>query len=216
MIGLRRYKPSKKYGKGPIISPAVGRGRELKFRDNTWSATPVTGTAAFHHFSDMPEGSGPDRRVGRKAMVTSISARYHIDVESIEDSGFFQNQDMIRVLIFVDHQANGAFPGILDILTTAEVNAHRNLTNVGRFTVLMDRVHPAINGSNAGDGTKNQYGLAVRHYTFFKKLKVPLLFDGTSGNIAGMASNAISGAVFSFAGSEVHYHAVIRLRYTDS
>ena len=220
MVSVPRYKPRKKRrgrGLNPILKPAVGRGRELKFRDNAWAVTPISLTPGFHHFSDMPGGPGRDRRIGRKATVTSISIRYDLELQPREDTGFMQDQDLIRVMLFVDHQANGAFPAITDILEVGSTNSHRNLTNVGRFTILMDRVHPVINGSNAGDGTKNQYGLAIRHYEFARKLKVPLLFGGTSGDIAGMASNAVCGVVFNtISGTGVHLHSVVRLRYSDS
>lgn len=221
MAALKRYKPTKKTRRrgsiDPIRHPVVGVGREIKWRDNVFSLAPVKNTGDFFHFSDMPQGPGFDRRVGRTVVITSVAVRYVLENTPKDNISFGQAEDIIRIIIYVDHQTNGAAPLATDILQSTTVNSFRNLHNVARFSILADRQHVVVHGSASGDGTNNDFGSTFRPYTFYTKCNIPIIYTGTSGDIAGNNSNSVGAFVLSFSPQEdAHLHGIARVRYSDS
>ena len=90
---------------------------------------------------------------------------------------------VIRCMIFVDTQNNGALPAVTDVLQTASRLSPLNMVNSKRFIVLQDELFDM----NIYQTTTGMY----RTMKFFKKLDFHTKYrDGTS-SVTGANTNAI-------------------------
>ncbi len=208
---------------------AARRGRravqdgELKFFDTQKAATTVaqTGTVLDDSLNHIAQGVTENERVGRKCTVRSIHLHgtyQNSNVTSVNDT-----KNGVRIIVYLDKQANGATVAVSDILeditATNGYNSFRNLANSGRFRILFDKrfpIHyPAV--AQTAAGTFSTY-LSMRNWSFHKTgLSIPLEFNGATGAIGEIRSNNI-GIVGISVDSDglplVNY--TCRLRYSDN
>ena len=96
----------------------AGRGAEHKFLDTGLTGTfdttgevlPGGGTSTGLNL--IAQGTTESNRVGRKCVITKILIRGHVTTASTEAN------NIIRMLLVLDKQANGAYPAYADVLTS--------------------------------------------------------------------------------------------------
>ncbi len=126
---------------------------------------------------------------------------------------------IVRVIVYLDKQANGATATILDILETATEFSFNNMANKGRFLTLGQVRIPIQCPSGSGRGTTDtlSYGENVVPYFFSKEVDIPVEFDNSfaDGRIATIRSNNIG--VLAIQGSQAlaNFEYIARLRFTD-
>ncbi len=185
---------------------------ELKFHDIDVDDALIAagGTIAEDSILTIPQGVTEIQRLGRKCVVKSINWRFAMVLPTstdVTDSG-----DFVRVIMYQDKQTNGAAAVALDILETNDFQSFRNLANVGRFTILMDREYELSSRSGAGNGTANDYGEDRIIDSFFKKCNIPIEYDSTTGAITEMRTNNI-GVLLLSAGGLVNFDSKMRVRF---
>ncbi len=202
---------------GGFYGRFAGRGGELKFHDvdldDAVVATAGTITATINI---IPQGVTEVTRVGRKCTLRSIFWRYQISLPGQESGAGALPGDSIRMILFLDKQANGATAAVLDILETATFQSFRNLANQGRFNILCDKIYnPRYAGmASEGAGVVTQ-GLTTQNYTWYKKVDIPVEFSGTTGVIGEIRSNNLGVLLISPQGS-VGFFSAFRLRFSDT
>lgn len=120
--------------------------------------------------------------------------------------------DTVRLIVYQDKQANGATIAVLDLLETANYQSFNNLSNSGRFRVLMDRTHTLVAASAIAGPSTGEDGM---NFTFFKQLNMPIEFSAGAGVIAEICTNNI-GVLAISRGGGVLLDSKFRLRFTDS
>ncbi len=127
--------------------------------------------------------------------------------------------DTVRVIVYVDKQTNGAAAAVLDLLETADWQSFRNISNVGRFTFLMDKF---INmncqaGSGRGVADTLAFGNANRSMQWHKRLNLLIIYDDSAatGAITTMCCNNIGILTISRAGFSA-FGSKVRVRYSDA
>lgn len=198
--------------------PPVGVGYELKFFDGEINDVVVDSAqinVAKDSLNKIPQNTTEQGRIGRKCTIKNIFWRYRIYLAQ-QDAGATPPQiDTIRIIMYHDKQANGATAAGLDILETNSVHAFRNLANIGRFTVLFDKVHVMNYNSLASDGAGVVSAGGIRQeHTMFKKCSIPIEFDNTAGAMVEIKSNNIGVILLSAAGA-VGFTSNYRLRFSD-
>ncbi len=123
--------------------------------------------------------------------------------------------EVVRLILYVDKQANGATIAVTDLLETANFHAFNNLANSGRFRILMDRTHDLKAPGAAGDGVANDSTEDVQSYVFFKEMNLPIEFSGINGVIGEIRSNNIGVLVISRGGT-AELDSKFRLRFSDT
>ncbi len=191
-------------------------GGEKKFFDTVRAGfTPsATGTIANLSLNLIPQGVTENSRVGRKCTITKIMIRGELTANTTATVA--NTSSIIRVIIYLDKQANGATAAVLDILETADEASFNNLSNSKRFKVLSDQRHPMICPSGAGNGTTQEFGESITPYFWVKKkCSMPIEFSSTTGAITEIRSNNIGVlCIQTTANANISYTA--RVRFSDA
>ncbi len=122
--------------------------------------------------------------------------------------------ETLRIMVLVDHQANGAAPAVLDILETATYNAYRNLAKKQRFDVLLDKIWTFNRQVAITDGTNTGSSPArIREFKWFKRVQIPIDFDSTTGALTEITSNNIVFFYITSFGIAGVLNNITRIRY---
>lgn len=190
-------------------------GLELKFRDfNTDMPTMASAGTIRESFCTIAQGTGESNRIGRKCVIKSINWRFKIELP-ITTGTSAQPSDVVRIILYLDKQTNGAAATVTDILENALYQSFNNLANKSRFRTLMDRTYDMNYTAAAGDGAANDWAATKVSDTFFKKCNIPLEFDGTTGLITELRSNNI-GILAISDNSICILEGQFRIRFSDS
>ncbi len=197
---------------------SAGANAELKFHDvdldDAVIATAGTVTATINI---IPQDTTEKTRVGRKCVVKSIGWRYRINLPEQDAVATPANADVVRVIMFLDRQCNGATAAVTDLLESANFQSFNQLANKSRFRVLHDATCDMNYLTLASDNAAvvSQAGLNQTGQ-FFKKCNIPLEFDdsATTGAIGTIRSNNLAVLLISSAG-QAGFDSKIRLRFSD-
>ncbi len=190
------------------------KGGELKFFDLDLDDAVIAAAGGLtDSINKIAQGTTEVTRIGRKCTIRSINWRFAVLLpESVLSSSA---TDTVRVIMYLDKQANGATAAITDILETADFQSFNNLSNKSRFRTLMDRSYDLTAAAGGGDGTTEDYGATLITDTFFKKVNLPIEFDSTAGAITEIKSNNLGVLMLSRNG-KAGFASKIRLRFSDS
>ncbi len=196
--GKRRYSGVRKaltrrrgYYRNPYASSLT---QELKFFDSVIDDASVASTGTVvSSLNLVAQGITEKERIGRKIIVRSIACRFTVNLpgaatlSAITASG----QEIVRIILYIDSQCNGANAAVLDLLETADYTSYRNLANKDRFTVLMDRSitlkHLTV-VSNQTAATISIDDVIVPVHYYKGGLAIPIEFDSTAGAITEVKS----------------------------
>lgn len=192
---------------------AYAAAAERKFWDGAKANSTIGAAGEVNELSLnlIPQGVTESTRVGRKCTVKQILIRGDVKLPSaiVKDSN-----DRIRILVYLDKQANGATAAVLDLLEAATIDSFRNLAESSRFNVLMDKTIDLNKTAAAGDGTTNDFEQYFQSFKFFKNCNIPLQFNSTTGAISEISSNNIGVIAITHQGkAQLAYNW--RLRYSD-
>ncbi len=193
-------------------------GGELKFHDIDVDDAAIAQNGTIQNsgtINIIPQGVTEVQRVGRKCTIRSIGWRFNITVAVVAGSGGGLS-DVVRVILYLDKQANGATATITGILESDDYQSFNNLSNKSRFRTLMDRTYVVSSGGGAGDGTTNDFGSSNTQDSFFKSCNIPIEFDSTTGAITEMRSNNLGVLLLSRTGNVAGFDSKFRLRFSDS
>ncbi len=186
---------------------------ELKFFDLDIDQSPVAvGGNITDSVNEIAQGVTETTRIGRKCTIKSINWRFKISLPASTTSA--STSDVIRVMLYLDKQANGATAAVADILESADFQSFNNLSNKSRFRTIMDRTYDLNVPSGGGDGTTEDYGEVTETDTLFKKVNVPIEFNSTAGAITELTSNNFGVLLISASGLAT-FSSKMRLRYSD-
>lgn len=135
-------------------------------------------TGAVTLLNGCVQGDDIANREGRQINVRSM------EIKMLNTATAATGVDQLqRVLIVLDKQANGATPAITDILTANNINAPRNLNNSKRFKILVDK-RMQLNAAGESGST--------RLWKKYKKMYIPVQYNnGNAGTSADITTNAL-------------------------
>lgn len=193
-----------------------GRQAELKFFDvEVNDSTIATGGIIFDSVNNIPQGVSENERVGRKCTIKSINWHGNIFLGTYDAEPGPRFGDRLRVILYQDKQANGDLAKILDILETDDYLSFRNLSNSGRFNILMDKFMPMNYLTYAnGSGAQHSGSGVTKNLAFYKACNIPIEFSGPTGATSEVRSNNIGVLLVSELGM-VGIASTIRLRFSD-
>ncbi len=204
----------------PVLVGRTGRGRfagkpiELKFHDvDLDDATISAGGTITNSINLIAQGVTEVDRIGRKCTIRKINWRFTLDLPNTAAVG--NTADSVRVLMYLDKQANGATATVTDILESANFHSFNNLANKSRFRTLMDRTYTLESMAGAGNGTSDSFSKAHIDDSFYKDVNIPLEFSAGAGVIGEVRSNNIGVLLISLGGVS-GFDSKIRLRFSDA
>lgn len=197
-----------------------GKWREQKWLDTAIAQSDVTATGViFPSFNLVAQGTSENQRIGHKILIKSLDMRlciYKSHDPALTDAQMAAS--VIRIIVFVDKQANGAAATMADLLADSNaVVSHYNTNHELRFRILSDRIHKlepiGTFSDTAGDAQRP--GLS-KYVNVKKSLNLPEIFSSTAGVISELQSNNIGMlAVVSSSGTGFNLEGTVRIRYYD-
>ncbi len=190
---------------------------ELKFHDIDVDDATISATGEILNSGTVniiAQGTTESQRIGRKCTIKSINWRF--DIVRNENAGNWDS-DVVRVLMYLDKQCNGATATVAGILESTDYQSFNNLSNKGRFRTLMDRKYVFIPTAAAGDGTTDLFNDFLIYDEFFKQVNITLEYDNsaTTGVLTSIRSNNIGVLVISKQGTATTFNSKLRLRFAD-
>lgn len=195
-----------------------GAGAEFKFHDvDLDNNTVAAGGNMTDSINKIAQSVTESERIGRKCVIKSVQWKFDTFLPISDAAATPLDGDTIRVILYVDKQANGATAANTDILETNDYQSFRNLAQQSRFTILMDRQINMnyITLASDGAGVVSQ-GEVIRQGVFYKRCNVPIEFDNTSGDgaITTIRTNNI-GVMLLGKNGRMGFQSKIRLRFSD-
>lgn len=191
-------------------------GKEVKFYDETntngFAAFSTSGTILSNSLNNIPNGIDLSQRIGRKITVVGLGLTYTMEMPVTAVAA--DTVDNLRIIVYLDKQANGAAAGPADILQgPVTIGSYRNLTNVNRFRVLSDEIfHLQCKAGAAAAPTV--FGVEGIVRKVWMDLNVPIQFSGLIGSEADIRSNNLGILVVS-SNFQATMQCNSRLRFTD-
>ncbi len=206
---------------GPFVRCRQFRGRrangpiEFKFHDLDIddAVIAVGGTIAQASCNLIAQGVTESERIGRKCTIKQINWRFQILLPNSANIAGGTNET-VRVILYLDKQANGAAATVTGILESVDFQSFNNLSNKSRFRTLMDRVYNMNAQAGAGDGAANDTAGVQKNDSFYKKVNIPIEFDAVAGALTEIRSNNIGVLLLSKIGICL-FESKMRLRYAD-
>lgn len=211
---LKMSAPSQPLRGGRVSGGASG---EMKFHDIDLDIGTIPSTGdVTNSINLIAQGITESTRIGRKCTIKSINWHYQLTIPEIDAGTTPAEAESIRVILYLDKQANGATAAVTDLLETAHWLSFRNLVNVGRFKVLHDKVHTLTYGGMASDeAAKISQAKVVREVAFYKAVNSPIEFNSTAGAITEIRSNNYGVIVISSKG-QGGFDSKLRVRFSDN
>jgi len=199
--------------------PGVTRP-EKKFLDNDLIDAIISSASAgvIASLNVLPQGIGAQERIGRKVTITKLKIRYRLFLNTQQNATTLASDDTVRVIIYIDKQANGATALGSDILRdNTDYHSYRLLSNVGRFVILQDRTDTLHFSSTGYDTVSTQFNQAGGnlYFKFNKTMNLPIEFSGVTGAITEIQSNNIGMLLISSNGL-AGMNGKSRIRYADA
>ncbi len=187
---------------------------EVKFHDVDVDDATIAagGTIVASSLVQIAQGVGESQRIGRRCTITSLGLRYRI-VSAATAGASLLGSDVVRVLVYLDKQANGAAAAVTDILESAEFHSFNNLANKDRFRTLHDKVYALNAQAGAGDGTTNDAAGVNEYAEFYTKMNVVIEYNSTAGAVSEIRSNNIGILLLSASGLYT-FDSKVRIRFT--
>lgn len=184
-------------------APLASRGfrfpiNEKKFFDIAPATYQINTTGSITLLCVPVPGTDYTNRIGRKIGIKSVYIRGIVGLSAALTTittGVTAQGQLLRLIIFVDMQPNGAAPALADLLNNATANAQLNPNNRDRFRVIKDKQWAF--GRFQWDTTATQTyamtsGNSVAQVKCFKRINLQTIFNaGTAGAIADINSGAL-------------------------
>lgn len=185
---------------------------ELKTHEVTLANGTATAVGGTIHGSLnlIDNGTTTITRVGKQAQITKINMNWVISLPST--STIANSSDTVRLIVYMDKQANGAEATVADILEAAEIRSFNNKANVNRFAILKNKKYNLDAKSSISTATAGVDYLKSINIKFGKH-PCKIEYKGTGGGIADVTSCNIGVLVLSLKGAiTIGYKARVRFK----
>ncbi len=198
-----------------VITPVTLKNKEIKFGNFSYDdvVIAINGNIVAPSIFLIPQGFAEQQRIGRRVHIVGINIRYNFTL--FTTAAPTNTTEVVRFMVILDKQANGAAPVITDVLKTDDYQSFNNLANKGRFKVLLDKMYTLNHTSGAYDGGTDRFGDIDRTFTYFKRCYIPVEFDGVDGLIGELKSNNVFYILLTKVGNRAEFNSRTRIRFVD-
>lgn len=188
---------------------------EVKFHDIDIDDAVITaGVNVTDSVNKIAQDTTEVTRIGRKCTITKISWRFECTLPELNAQTGHAAGDVVRILLYVDKQCNGATIASTDLLESADYQSFNNLANKGRFRTLMDKTYDLNYLAGSGITASTDAADYRISGSFYKDCKIPIEFDSVAGAITEIRSNNIGVLLMSRNGT-AGFFSKMRLRFDD-
>lgn len=171
---------------------------EAKNLDGLVSMTALTTTATVYWplctnlnsatgGNGIATGTSKTTRIGNRIFLKSLHLKALLRLDNQVTA--VPSSDLVRIIVGIDMQANGAMTAATDVLVSATASlSHRNLDQTQRFKILMDKYYTLnVASQNAATSNATSYRFVQKFFSFKEPIQVA--YNGTTGDIGEVRSN---------------------------
>lgn len=184
---------------------------EKKWLDTTRAHANVPVTAVFMDtLNGLAVGNTVNTRIGNRVCLKNVNL--YITASAATGSTAGQGDDVFRVILYIDHQCNGAAATATDILESDVYDSFRNMNQAERFTVLKDKfiTFSGLTGAGASTNASNP-----KFHKMSWKGSMFLHYGGAGATVADLRSNNV-GVLLITRSAHISATVQARIKYTDS
>lgn len=208
---------ARRYKAGPFAPKSMAVKKEWKHHDqNASDASSGTGFV-WNSLNLIAQGTTQHLRIGRTVVVKMLEVNAIIELPATTSA--IETTDQLRVIFFVDKQANGASALTSDVIDngggTSDWHDFYTMTNKGRFTILTDKTISVQSTCGSGTGAAGvQFGRSRVVFKMKRKMNLLIEFADSTANMTAVRSNNIGLLVISETG-HIQYRFHIRVSFVD-
>lgn len=163
---------------------------DLKWSDTTIDISPITTSGVIvPSLNEVAGGTSESERVGRNIEIVEIHVRFSLISPQVTNSTTQPVGDIVRHILYLDKQCNGAAAIPADILDTADLYSFYKPANEGRFEILWDDII-VMNRQSVQVVAARFYASKEYYHRVVKvKVKAKIEFDNALEDLAVMTSN---------------------------
>ena len=194
----------------------LAKDEELKFHDVNVIDAVVSSTGSYQgSLAIIAIGTGDSQRIGRKIRIKSIFAHITLVLSGINDQADRPVGDIVRIIVHVNKQTNGAQGSVTSLLVSSNYDAYRNLNNSNRYRVLLDRTYAINPRTDRTDGTLTDTSSTTVQYHKEAMTGLDLVIDyaADDGTLSTNTSNSLN-VLFIARSSLTLLDVNFRIRYT--
>jgi hypothetical protein len=187
--GTRQVDPLLDEKSQPLSVPIKGKIRpavETHYLDIAQAAYTADTTGSVTALNLIAEGNDNVNRLGRKAMMRSVSVKGYVSTPGIAAAREVQQ---VRVLLVWDNAANGALPAVTDVLTAINTTSFPNANGVARFTILHDQAIPL--GAFNTTVTQAYLHETTKNIDITRRINAPTEYFGTAAAITSLQNGSL-------------------------
>lgn len=191
-------------------------GTELKVLDVAPTSVNMSTGMSFALLNGIAQGDDYNTRDGRKINMKSIHLIMTLRNRNDVTGATYAQGDMVRVVLFMDRQANGVDPTAVQLYDTDSLHSQLKLDNRERFTILKEW-KLTLNGM-ANTGASGTLVAGAPKTYFLKKylrLNTDVVYQGTGATIASIATNSLYIGYQSAVGGLGYLTFSSRIRFTE-
>lgn len=199
----------------PLFKKKGASSAELKFKDTTKAQTALASAGAIFNdtLNGMVEGNTDSTRIGNRITVKSVMLRGTAKMAST--AAATDTSQTVRIIVYLDRQANGATAAVGDILASADYRSFNNLDNSDRFRTLAEETLDLHLTGATPSGAAYTYGETSKSFFLKAKLNLDFKYKGNAGTVADLSGNNIGVLVISETDAIGTLGYIARVRYTD-
>jgi len=149
----------------------------------------------------ISQGVGNSQRIGRQILMKSLELTISCQFSG---ASLTNNMTAPRLVVFYDRQAAVSSPAITSVFNTNHFQSYKNLSSKDRFIILIDAYIEPIGGVDTLQRTQ----------TFYRKLNLPVIFNGTGSSASDITTGTIQ---YYYGSSDISTCFVTsRIQYTDA
>lgn len=190
-------------------------GGELKYFDQDVSIADVNagGAIPLSTLNAIAQGVGESQRIGRRVVIKKIIWRWSLRL--LQNSTAGNAYSIVRLMLYLDKQANGAVATATDILEDNDVYAFNKLSSKDRYTILFDKLVTLSPQGGALETVTVTVPL-IKAGILSRTCEIPIEFSSTTGAITEIKSNNLGCLIVGLnSSSTVELDGRVRLRYTE-
>lgn len=201
--------------------------KERKYAEVTYGDTAAaTGSQWLGSLSALvTQGTAENQRIGRKYTIRSISLRGEVKMPNNATTlgVSYPQADVARIIVVNDKQPNGTTANFAEIFSvgaassaggpgTIDMRAFRNMDNISRFDILLDRMIYVQNSAYTGGSGSAQ--TAIKPFSLYRKCFIPVEMKDVTGSVANVTTNNVAVYIIGSAGY-CTVNAIARIRFSD-
>lgn len=175
---------------------------EMKFHDSALVVVPVLGTPTISCLNQIAQGTNESDRIGNSILLKDMNFRYQILANYTTEQ-----QNMVRLVFFVDKHQAGTAPTFASIFqTTSNFQSSFNKDFTDRYAILKDKYFVLSSGGNR-----------VLQGKFYKALPFHTRFLGASNSSVDLGNNSVYvlwWSAYAVNGPSISWYN--RLNFTDN